>query len=207
VSSLQYFLVEEEKAARALIKTLCPDRQIRDLSILRIPETPTPSEVAGLMAPILEGHSIGVISEAGCPGIADPGAALVNFAHSKKIRVVPLVGPCSMVLALMASGLNGQAWRFVGYLPIEAAHRAAHIRELDERASTTGETQIIMETPYRNGKLLQELLQQCAPTTSLCVAQALTTSSEYIKTQSIRAWRGEEPKLEKLPCLFLLGRL
>ncbi len=207
VGTLQHFVVEEEKSARALIKTLCPQSQIRTLSILRIPDTPTPGEVEQLMAPIVAGHSIGVISEAGCPGIADPGAPLVNYAHAQGIRVIPLVGPCSMMLALMASGLNGQAWRFVGYLPIDAEQRAAQIRALDEQVRGTCETQIIMETPYRSDKLLHELIQRCAPTTRLCVAQALTTPAEFIKTQTIRAWRNDTRRLEKLPCLFLLGGL
>lgn len=207
VGALKHFVVEDEKAARHFIKTLCPQSQIRTLSILRIPENPPPGEVAQLMAPLAEGHSLGVISEAGCPGIADPGAALVSYAHARGIRVVPLVGPCSMVLALMASGLNGQAWRFVGYLPIDAEQRAAHIRALDERASSSGETQIIMETPYRNEKLLHELLLRCSPSTRLCIAQALTTPTEFIRTQPVSAWRTGPPQLEKLPCLFLLGGL
>jgi 16S rRNA (cytidine1402-2'-O)-methyltransferase len=205
VSSLHYFLVEDEKAGRKLIKALVPAADLRQLSIHRIPESPTSANLDELMAPLASGHSIGIISDAGCPGIADPGAEIVTRAHQQGFRVAPLVGPCSMVLALMASGLNGQAWRFVGYLPIEATERATAIRNLDERARTTGETQIIMDTPYRNEKLLQELLERCHPTTKLCIAQGLTTAGEYIRTKSVSEWRKEAPKLAKLPCLFLLG--
>lgn len=206
VSSLTYFLVEDEKAARAFIKALCPQLQIRDLSISKIPENPTAADIELLMSPLTAGHSIGVISDAGCPGIADPGAALATYAHAHQIRVVPLVGPCSMVLALMASGLNGQAWRFVGYLPIDTQQRAAEIRALDDLAHTSGETQIMMDTPYRNEKLLHDILTTCRPTTRLCIAQALTTAAEYISTRPISSWRSTPPQLSKAPCLFLIGR-
>lgn len=206
VASLKHFLVEEERSARAFIKALCPNMAIRELSIQRIPETVQRETLAELMSPLSSGHSIGVISEAGCPGIADPGASLVSFAHANNMRVVPLVGPCSMVLALMASGLNGQAWRFVGYLPIEAQQRGVAIKNLSEIALTSGETQIIMDTPYRNDKLLHDLLQVCKPAVRLCIAQGLTTPSEYIKTHPVSVWRKTPPKLSKQPCLFLLGR-
>jgi len=205
VSSLQHFAVEEERSARAFIKAVCPQLQIRELSIKRIAESPSDTEVAELMSPLLQGHSVGVISEAGCPGIADPGAHLVTFAHARGIRVVPLVGPCSMVLALMGSGLNGQAWRFVGYLPVDPDQRTQQIKHLDDRTHRTGETQIFMETPYRNDKLLQDLLEHCTSNTRLCIAQGLTGPTEFIKTHSIGDWRRNRPKLEKTPCLFLLG--
>ncbi len=205
VGALEHFAVEEERSARAFIKSICPHLQLRELSIKRISERLTDLDVEDLMAPLHQGHSIGVISEAGCPGIADPGSHLVAYAHSHGLRVVPLVGPCSMVLALMASGLNGQSWRFVGYLPVDPGKRAELIRRLEERVHKSGETQIFMETPYRNGKLLQELLEHCAPDTRLCLAQGLTGSAEFIKTQAISSWRNNRPNLEKIPCLFLLG--
>jgi 16S rRNA (cytidine1402-2'-O)-methyltransferase len=205
VSSLKHFAVEEERSARAFIKAVCPQLQIRELSIKRIAESPSNIEVAELMSPLLQGDSVGVISEAGCPGIADPGAHLVTYAHARGIRVVPLVGPCSMVLALMGSGLNGQAWRFVGYLPVDQAQRTEQIKSLEERARKTGETQIFMETPYRNDKLLQDLLAHCASDTRLCIAQGLTGPTEFIKTLSIGDWLRNRPKLEKVPCVFLVG--
>jgi 16S rRNA (cytidine1402-2'-O)-methyltransferase len=205
VSSLKHFAVEEERSARAFIKAVCPQLQIRDLSIKRIAESPSDAEVAELMTPLFQGYSVGVVSEAGCPGIADPGAHLVSYAHAHNIRVVPLVGPCSMVLALMGSGLNGQAWRFIGYLSVDPAQRTEQIKRLEDRSRKTGETQIFMETPYRNDKLLQDLLTHCAPDTRLCIAQGLTGSTEFIKTLSVSDWRRSSPKLEKVPCIFLVG--
>jgi 16S rRNA (cytidine1402-2'-O)-methyltransferase len=205
VASLHYFLVEDEKSARKLIKQLAPQLSIRELSIQRLNEHTKPEELSQLTAPLREGHSIGIISEAGCPAIADPGANVVKVAHELGIQVVPLVGPCSMVLALMASGLNGQSWRFQGYLPIENDKRIETIRSLDERVRTLGETQIMMDTPYRNEKLLQDLLAYCKPTTRLCIAQGLTTSAESIRTKSIQEWRAHTPSIEKIPALFLIG--
>jgi 16S rRNA (cytidine1402-2'-O)-methyltransferase len=214
ISGLRHFLVEEEKSARGFIKALCPELQIRELSIRRIPEDPTPAQVRELMSPLhikkdeiaRPGLGIGVISEAGCPGIADPGAVLVSYAHSVGIPVVPLVGPCSMVLALMASGLNGQSWRFVGYLPIDGEKRTRQIAMLNERVKKYGETQIIMDTPYRNDRLLEDLLGQSLPETRLCIAQGLTTRDEFIRTKSISDWRRNLPQLHRRsPCLFLIG--
>jgi 16S rRNA (cytidine1402-2'-O)-methyltransferase len=205
VASLQYFLVEDEKSARKLIKQLAPQLSIRELSIQRLNEHTKPEELSQLTAPLREGHSVGIISEAGCPAIADPGANVVKVAHELGMQVVPLVGPCSMVLALMASGLNGQSWRFQGYLPIENDKRIETIRSLDERVRTLGETQIMMDTPYRNEKLLQDLLAYCKSTTRLCIAQGLTTSNESIRTKSVHEWRQSAPSVEKIPALFLIG--
>jgi 16S rRNA (cytidine1402-2'-O)-methyltransferase len=205
VSSLWHFLVEEEKSARALIKLLNPERAIRELSIQRLNEHTKPEELESLIAPMQAGHSMGIISEAGCPAVADPGAPVVNIAHQRGWRVVPLVGPCSMILALMASGLNGQSWRFTGYLAIDNPRREAQIRELDHRARSLGETQIVMDTPYRNEKLLKELISLCHPETKVCVAQALTTPQESIVTRSVSAWRKAPPDLTRLPTVFLIG--
>ena len=205
VAELKFFLVENEKLARKLIKELSPQTQIRDISIREIPESTDISVLDDLLTPLQEGHSIGIISDAGCPGIADPGSNVIGRAHDRGVRVVPFVGPCSMTLALMASGLNGQSWRFAGYLPIESGERAGQIRALEQRALSTGETQIFMETPYRNEKLFNELINTCRPTTRLCIARDLTTANEYIKTQVIKDWRSTTIKLDKSPCLFLLG--
>lgn len=205
VGTLTHFLVEEEKSARKLIKALLPSAQIRELSIQKIPKHPTPTQISELTAPLSEGHSIGILSEAGCPGIADPGREIVLFAHQHAIQVIPLVGPCSMVLALMASGLNGQLWRFAGYLPVETSKRAEALVTLEKRALTTGETQIVMETPYRNDSFLADILSSCSGQTLLCIAQGLTTPLELVKTKTIDQWRSHTPKLGKLPTLFLLG--
>ena len=206
VATLRFFLVENEKEARKLIKLLAPNLQIRDLSIREISKDSDAKVIDELITPLETGHSIGIISDAGCPGIADPGSEVVSRAHARGFRVTPLVGPCSMTLALMASGLNGQSWRFTGYLPIEADKRAKELRALEQRALTNGETQIFMETPYRNEKLFREILNCCQSTTRLCIARDLTTEREYIRTKTIKDWRLENVALDKSPCLFLLGR-
>lgn len=206
VAGLRHFLVEDEKSARKLIKQLCPTVQIRELCISRLNEHTKTSEVDALISPLFDGHSLGIISDAGCPAIADPGAEVVRKAHEHSFRVIPLVGPCSMVLALMASGLNGQTWRFAGYLPVDGAARIAALRSLEGRAESLGESQIVMDTPYRTDKLFHEILSVCKPTTMLCVAQGLATQHESIRTASIARWRDMSPPIDKIPSLFILGR-
>lgn len=206
VAKISHFVVEEEKSARRFIKQLCPDRVIREISFRVLNEHSKSSEIDPLLAPLLEGHLMGVISEAGCPGIADPGAELVRRAHKSGIRVHPLVGPCSMTLALMASGFNGQRWRFLGYLPIDSAARGAAIRDLERELYEHNETQIVMDTPYRNQRLFADLLDALKPETRICVASALTTLEESIHVRSVAAWRELRPNLPKTPALFLVGR-
>jgi 16S rRNA (cytidine1402-2'-O)-methyltransferase len=206
VSKISHFVVEEEKSARRFIKQLCPDRVIRDLSLTTLNKHTKPSDIDALLLPLREGHAVGVISEAGCPGIADPGAEIVRRAHESGIRVHPLVGPCSMTLALMASGFNGQRWRFLGYLPIDSVQRKETIRAMEREIYESNETQIVMDTPYRNQRLLADLLEACRPETLICIASALTTHQESIQVRSARAWRDLQPNLPKTPALFLLGR-
>lgn len=206
VSKISHFVVEEEKSARRFIKQLCPDRVIRDLSLATLNEHTKSSDIDVLLAPLREGHAVGVISEAGCPGIADPGAELVRRAHESGIRVHPLVGPCSMTLALMASGFNGQRWRFLGYLPIDPTQRKESIRAMERELYASNETQIVMDTPYRNQRLLADLLDACRPETLICIASALTTHEESIQVRSARAWRDLQQNIPKMPALFLLGR-
>lgn len=203
---LKHFLVEDEKSARRLIKRLHPSTDLRSLSIERLNEHTKADALRNLIAPLSQGDDLGIISEAGCPAIADPGSDIVRLAHSLGARVVPLVGPCSMILALMASGMNGQRWRFVGYIPVEGVERKTEIENLDRLAFNTAETQIMMDTPYRNQKLLSDLIAWCRPQTQLCVAQGLTTEEEWIKTAPIAAWRTASCELKKIPTLFLLGR-
>lgn len=206
VSRLSHFVVEEEKTARRFIKQLCPDRVIRDLKFRALNEHTRREEYPELLAPLREGHDIGVISEAGCPAIADPGSDLVSLAHEMGARVRPLVGPCSMILALMASGFHGQRWRFVGYAPIDEGERRKFIRELEEQVQAFNETQILMDTPYRNQKLLEDLLATCRPETKVCVASALTTDAETIRVRSVKGWRASGEGVERVPTIFLLGR-
>jgi 16S rRNA (cytidine1402-2'-O)-methyltransferase len=199
VRTLQYFVVENAKSARAFLKEVGMPCAIQDLEI-SVLETDFRKYLKKLQANI----SIGLLSEAGCPAIADPGALLVEAAHSDGIRVVPLIGPSSIVLALMASGLEGQRFAFCGYLPREAEERNKRIKEIEARSRRERETQIFIETPYRNDAMLGALLETCAEATLLCVATDLSLNSEEIKTQSVARWRRKSPSIGKRPTVFLL---
>lgn len=202
---LRHFVVEQPKAARQFLSALKPEQPIQTLHFSSLNEHTEPKELAGLLAPLLSGQDVGIISEAGCPGIADPGADLVNLAHRHDIRVVPLVGPSSILLALMASGLNGQCFAFHGYLPIENAERKAAIMALEAESTRRRQTQLFIETPYRNEKMFGALLANCRPQTQLCVATDITLPGEQIRTRSIAQWKLQlAPQLNKRPSLFLL---
>lgn len=162
------------------------------------------NELEGLLAPLLAGNDVGLLSEAGCPAVADPGAGLVRLAHQRNLRVVPLVGPSSILLALMASGLNGQRFVFRGYLPAERSKRVSKIVELERDSIARDQTQIFIETPYRNQKLLESLVFTCHDDTVLCIACNLTLASEYISTRTVREWRHSLPELNEKPAIFLL---
>lgn len=205
IKSIRHFLAENPKQARRLIQRVCPEINVRSLSIERMNKNSTEKEVELMLAPLTTGHSIGIISDAGCPAIADPGSLAVRYAHTRNITVRPLIGPCSMILALMASGLNGQMWRFEGYLPIEKVKRGACLKMLEQRIRQLKETQICMETPYRTQKLFEELLQACSPDILLCVAQDITTPREFIHTKSIAEWHTSRSTLRTSPTIFLLG--
>ena len=197
VRSLKDFAVENEKSARAFLGSL--GMPVRELNISAIT-----SDVAALLKPLREKRPLGLLSEAGCPAIADPGAALVEAAHREGFRVVPLVGPSSIVLALMASGLEGQRFAFCGYLPRETADRAKRIRELEQRSRKEKQTEIFIETPYRNDAMLAALLETCDPKTRLCVAADLTLPSESIVSRSIADWRRARTSIGRRPAVFLL---
>ena len=199
VRSLRYFVVENAKTARAFLKEVGMPCAIQDLEIAVLD-----ADVAHHMDKLQEKQSIGLLSEAGCPAIADPGAILVEAAQRKGIRVVPLIGPSSIVLALMASGLEGQRFAFCGYLPRETEERRKKIGALESRSRREHETQIFIETPYRNDVLLRALLETCVEETLLCVATDLSLNSEEIKTQSVALWRGASRTIGKRPTVFLL---
>ena len=150
------------------------------------------------------GHDLGVLSEAGCPAIADPGADVVAMAQKNNFTVVPLVGPSSILLSLMASGFNGQSFAFVGYLPIQPTDRAKMLRKLENRAYTEDQSQIFIETPYRNMKMLEEILHVCQPKTRLCIAVDITLETEFIKTKTVKEWKTQLPDISKRPCIFLI---
>lgn len=202
---LSHFVVEQPKTARQFLSSLKPEQPIQSLHIATLNEHTGRNELPELLAPLLAGNDVGIISEAGCPGIADPGAALVDLAHRKGIRVTPLVGPSSILLALMASGLNGQCFAFHGYLPIDEAERNQAITALETESAKRNQTQLFIETPYRNERMLHALLARCRPQTLLCVATDLTLPSERIQTRSISQWKSiPAQSLNKHPSLFLL---
>ena len=204
-AGIRHFIVENPKAARTQLKRLEHPTPLRDLSILPLPDKGSSAELDQLLTPALDGHDVGLMSDAGCPAVADPGARLVARAHALGLRVRPLVGPSSILLALMASGLNGQSFAFCGYLPVPADERDTHIRRIEEESRRMGRTQIFIETPYRNERMLDALLSVCNPATQLCVAMDVTTEHEWIRTQEISRWRkGVRPDLARRPALFLI---
>lgn len=204
VAEISHFIVEHPKTARQFLKRLDCTCPLQELNIQILNEHTRANDFLALLDPLLAGHDVGLLSEAGCPAVADPGAELIRLAHKNNIPVVPLVGPSSILLALMASGLNGQRFAFHGYLPIENAARASKIAELERISIHLKQTQIFIETPYRNQKLLEQLVKVCKDNTDLCVATDLTFSREMIATKSIREWRRALPDVNKIPAIFLL---
>lgn len=204
VRGLRDFVAENPKTARAFLAALKMPCPIAEISIARLDEHVSADALPALLAALRAGRALGLLSEAGCPAIADPGAALVDAAHREGFRVVPLIGPSSITLALMASGLEGQRFAFCGYLPREAKERTRRIREIEQRSRRERETQIFIETPYRNDAMVEALLEACAPSTRLCVASDLTMQTERIATREISAWRKSAPKPGKRPTVFLL---
>jgi 16S rRNA (cytidine1402-2'-O)-methyltransferase len=202
VRSLKDFVVEQAKSARAFLGAVGVNP--RDVRIAVLNEHTPAAELPQLLSPLREGRPLGLLSEAGCPAIADPGAALIEAAHAAGFRVVPLVGPSAITLALMACGLEGQRFAFCGYLPRDGAERAQRIKQLEQRSRREHETEIFIETPYRNDALVSALLESCAPATRLCIAADLTLPTESIRTQAIADWRGSRPSLGKRPAVFLL---
>jgi len=202
---LTYFVAENAKTARAELKRTRHPVPLRELAIEQLPATPTVSDIEHLLAPLRAGHDMGLMSEAGCPAVADPGALLVRRAHELGIIVKPLIGPSSLLLALMASGLDGQRFTFHGYLPTREPARSSRIVELEKESVRLQQTQIFIETPYRNNALLTALLLACRAKTRLCLATDLTLSSEKITTRRIADWKASSPPdLDKRPTVFLL---
>ena len=202
IRELKDFVVENAKSARAFLGAAGVNP--REVQITELNQHTAAADVPRLLAPLRQGRRLGLLSEAGCPAIADPGAALVEAAHAEGFRVVPLVGPSAITLALMASGLEGQRFAFCGYLPRDALERARRIKALEQRSRREQETEIFIETPYRNDALLGALLETCAPATRLCVAADLTLATESIRTQAVADWRRSRPTLGKRPAVFLL---
>jgi len=203
-AKLEHYIVEHPKTARRFLRQAGCVQPLQKISMSILDEHTPNSQLPALLAPLLEGADVGLLSEAGCPAIADPGAALVRLAHQRNLRVVPLVGPSSILLALMASGLNGQCFAFQGYLPIEASKRVKKIAELEKESILRSQTQIFIETPYRNQKLMELLVSMCRPDTRLCIACNLTLPDEHVATRTIGQWKDYSPDLDKKPSIFLL---
>ncbi len=206
VAALSYFLVENARTARRFVKSVAPAHVIEDLRFTVIDKDSSEAEIRAALKLVSAGQDAGILSEAGCPGVADPGAEVARVAHQLGIQVVPLVGPSSLLLALMASGLNGQSFVFHGYLPIEKAKRIAALKQLERAALTHHQTQLFIETPYRNMPLLDDLLAHLQPTTRLCIAASLTAPNEFVQTHTVGDWKGKLPEIHKQPAVFLLGK-
>ena len=202
---LEHFVVETEKPARQFLSAIKTAKPVRELSLNLLNEHTQDKDLAALLTPLLAGHDVGLMSDAGCPGVADPGAKLVELAHKKGIKVVPFVGPSSILLSLMASGLNGQTFAFLGYLPVDKAARIAKLKEIEKRSQTHKETQIFIETPYRNQQMLEAILSTCNANTRLCIACHVSLPDEMIVTKRVSEWKQSAlPELNKKPTVFLL---
>ena len=202
---LDNFVVESEKSARHFLSTIKTIRPVRELNLNLLNEHTEQKDVNALLAPLLAGKDVGLMSDAGCPGVADPGAKLVELAHQKGIRVIPFVGPSSILLSLMASGFNGQQFTFLGYLPVDKTQRNQKLKEIEKRSLTHKETQIFIETPYRNQHMLEAIMSVCQPNTKLCIACDISLATELISSKTIASWRKSPlPDLHKRPTIFLL---
>ncbi len=207
ISSIPIFIVENLRTARRFLKKVNPMIVIDDLTFFELNQHTDKNEISRFLEPNRHGFDIGIISEAGCPGIADPGAEVVKIAHIRNIQVVPLVGPSSILLALMASGMSGQNFAFNGYLPIRNPEKSLQIKLLEKRMQTEGQTQIFIETPYRNVQLLDELLKNCDPATMLCIAVDITLDTEFILSKPVSYWKTNIPDIQKRPAIFMIGKV
>ena len=200
------YIVENEKTARKFIKSIHPEKVQDSLKISSLNKRTEVAEYNAMIAPCLNGLNVGLMSEAGCPGVADPGAVIVKIAHENGIQVVPLVGPSSILLAMMGSGMNGQSFAFNGYLPIDKSDKKAALKNFENLSSAKNQSQIFIETPYRNNKLLEDLLQILQPNTDLCIATDITLPTEYIKTFRVADWKKIKVDLHNRPTIFILHK-
>lgn len=204
VDQIEYFFTEDLRTGRRFLSELKVNRKIEELKFYKVDKDTSLEEIRAFFDEIPKGENIGVLSEAGCPCIADPGSVAVYEAHKLGMQVIPLVGPSSILLALMGSGLNGQSFVFHGYLPIDKEARSKAIKVIEKDSLQKNQTQLFIETPYRNNKLLEEILKVCSPTTKLCIASNLTAPNQLISTKTIKGWRERFPDLDKQPTIFLL---
>jgi 16S rRNA (cytidine1402-2'-O)-methyltransferase len=202
---LDYFIAEKAKTARRFIKETDPVKPFSELHFFELNKHTPPGEIHSFLNPAKEGHDIGLLSEAGCPGVADPGAEIVKIAHKNDIQVIPLVGPSSILLALMASGMNGQSFAFQGYLSPKPIELANDLKRLEQQSAKFKQTQIIIETPYRNNRFIEQAIKTLLPTTRFCIAANLTLDSQFVKTRTIKNWKTlKAPDLHKVPAIFLI---
>ena len=207
IDCIDCYIVENEKTARKFIKSIAPEKIQSSLTLSTLNKHTEVSDHNKMIQPCLEGIDIGLMSEAGCPGVADPGAAIVKIAHERGIQVVPLVGPSSILLAMMGSGMNGQSFAFNGYLPIDKSEKKAALKNYEKLSYDKNQSQLFIETPYRNNKLLEDFLQTLQPNTHLCIATDITLPTEYIKTMKISEWKKAKIDLHNRPTIFIIHKL
>ena len=206
IEQIDDYIVENEKTARRFIKRISPNKPQPSLKLKTLNKYTQDSELHSFLEPCFNGENMGLLSEAGCPAIADPGADIVSIAHQNDIKVVPIVGPSSILLALMSSGMNGQSFTFNGYLPIDKSEKRQQIKVLEKRSFDQNQTQLFIETPYRNNQMLQDLVATLHPNTRICVACDLTLPTEYIKTQTASAWKTNKEDFHKRPAIFIIQK-
>lgn len=204
ILQIKYFIVENIRSARRFLKKVESSINIDELTFYELNKHTKPEDIENYLNPMVNGFHVGIISEAGCPAIADPGSDIVAIAQKKNYKVVPLVGPSSILLSLMASGFNGQGFAFHGYLPIDGSERIKKIKQLENLIHHEHQTQIFIETPYRNQKLVEDIIKHCTPSTKLCIAMNITCENEYIRTLSVKQWAKQLPDMAKQLCIFLL---
>lgn len=204
VSSIRYFIVENIRTTRRFLKKINREINIDEITFFELNQHTKPEEISRFLQPLKAGNEMGIISEAGCPAIADPGADVVALAQTQNFNVVPLVGPSSILLSLMASGFNGQSFAFLGYLPVQQGERIKALKKMENRIYSEHQTQIFIETPYRNMKMLEDIIATCQPDTKLCIAADITLDTEFIKTKTVSAWKNQFPDLNKRPTIFLI---
>jgi 16S rRNA (cytidine1402-2'-O)-methyltransferase len=200
------YIVENDKTARKFIKSIAPDKKQAELRLSLLNKHTEVTDYQNMIQPLLEGRNAGLMSEAGCPGVADPGAVIVKLAHEKGIQVVPLVGPSSILLAIMASGMNGQSFTFNGYLPIDASEKKSTLKQLERISFEKNQSQLFIETPYRNNKIFEDMLATLQPNTHICVACDITLPTEFIKTLTVNDWKKNKVDLHKRPCIFIIHK-
>ena len=207
IDFIDFYIVENEKTARKSIKMVHTEKKQSELKLFLLNKHTDTKAHLDFIKPLLEGHNVGLMSEAGCPGVADPGAVIVKIAHEKGIQVIPLVGPSSILLALMASGMNGQSFTFNGYLPIDKSEKKQALKSLEKLSFDKNQSQLFIETPYRNNKLLEDILQTLQPNTLLCIACDITLPTEYIKTMTVNLWKKQKVDLHNRPCIFIIHKM